>query len=112
MTKKLLKKYYPLLEALSKVESDVRVTILGFLDEQAYKALHECVRNCVTNPTFSNTTKEKVISELQDKKDLYRDILNLKGGNNKLKKNIIQIGGSGLGLILETTLPPLSKYLE
>lgn len=100
----LVVKHLPLLELLTKVNTDSRHKILKHCHSDLIKAIEECVFNVLKRNVL---LKQKRIEKLKKYKNILRKIGNSKTNINQKKKLIIQSGGNYLPILLK----PIVLYL-
>lgn len=100
----LIIKQLPLLELLTKVNSESRRKILKNCNSNLIKAIVECVRNVLKKNV---QLEAKRVKKLEVYKKTLRNIANSKKNIKGQKKLIVQTGGSFLPLLLT----PIVSYL-
>ena len=111
MRKRELKKVYPLLDVLARLNTNDRKTVIKFLNDQGYEAIYECIYNGLDNNDVSTTDRKFLRKGLLKDQNIYRQLLLGSRVTKRKKKHIEQVGGS-LGLLLATVLPILSNFLS
>lgn len=111
MSNVLTNRTYRLLDVLSRMESADRETLLDFLNEEGCEALTECIHNGLWNGELDRDYRKSIKSNLKKDEKHYRCILK-EHCPKKKRKHLVQVGGGGLGLILQAVLPVLKENLN
>lgn len=112
MRKHQISQVYPLLELLSRLEGEDRMKLIPFLNQTGCDGIYECIHNGLRSKLVSLESRKEIKKTLKSDADIYRCIL--KNGLCPLKKQkkLTQVGGKGLGLLLNSVLPLLSEHLK
>jgi hypothetical protein len=108
ITKQKLRKAYPFLKIIAKLNQEDRQVILQYIDENAVGIIAECVLNAITNKAINN--RKELRLETSGAKNICRYISNSKKKGTLKRKKIEKIGGS-LGMILAAVLPLLAQFI-
>lgn len=106
-----IKRVYPLLEVLSRLEESDRQIIVEFLNEAGCEGLTECVHNGLWSKAIDLDKRKLIKTNLKKDEASYRCILK-EGCSKKRHKKLVEVGGGGLGLILKSVLPLLKDHLN
>lgn len=112
MNKNKLRKLYPLLNVLSKLNDTDRQIIITYLNNEGCAGICTCIENALTNKTLSIQKREKLLNELSNDKRKFRSLLKEEGVENGKKFKTLKKVGGKVGVVLETVLPLLEKYIE
>jgi hypothetical protein len=110
MKKCNMKRLYPLLEVLSRMGESDRQIVVEFLNEAGCEGLTECVHNGLWSKALDADKRKAIKTNLKKDAEHYRCILK-EGCSKKRHKKLVQVGGDGLGLILNSVLPLLKEHL-
>jgi hypothetical protein len=99
------------LEVLSRLASNDRQVVVEFLNEVGCEALTECVHNGLWSKAVDGDKRKAIKSNLKKDEGHYRCILK-QGCAKKRQKKLVEVGGDGLGLILNSVLPLLKEHLS
>ena len=110
MNKRSIRKAYPLLKVISKLEPGERQVVFQYLTHDACEGIYECIHNGLTNPTLEDEDKRLLHKSLVPQKNKFRKLLKERDPEKK-KRSLIQVG-AGVGLILERVVPLLEEYLQ
>lgn len=110
MNKRTMKKVFPLLKMMSKMQPSERMGVIHFLSHDGCNGIYECIQNGLTNPTLAQEDKRLLQSTLTPQKRRLRKLLEEKDPEKK-KRALIQVG-DGVGIILEKVVPLLEEYLS
>lgn len=100
-----------MLKILQKLSDTEREILICYLNNDGCAGLYECIHNAVYNTTLRREQREKLQKELNRDKNKFRQILNEKTSADKKNKTLKKIGGK-VGIVLETVLPLLEKFVE
>lgn len=111
MKKCSMKRIYPFLEVISRLDLKDRQILVQFLDEEGCEAITECIHNALWSKSIDPQKRRAIKLSLKQDEDKYRCILK-EGCSKKRKKKLAEIGGGGLGVILDAVLPQLKEYIS
>jgi hypothetical protein len=111
MRRKQMKKLYPLLKILNKLDDKDREILLCYLTNDGCAGVYECIHNAMYNNTIPITQRQNLQKELKKDKFKFRRLLNKNISPEKKHKTLRKVGG-GVGKILQTVLPLLEKFVE
>lgn len=106
-----MQRAYPLLDVMSRMEVEDRKTLVEFLNSEGCQAVTECIHNGLFNKSIDPEKRKNIKVNLKQDEEQYRCILK-EGCSKKRQKQLVQVGGGGLGLILDAVLPILKENLN
>ena len=102
---------YQLLDVISRMTPEDRQILLEFFNEEGVEVVTECIHNGLYNADIDREQRKAIKVNLKKDVDKYRCIL--KGGcRKKRREQLVQVGGGGLGLILQTVLPIIRETIN
>ena len=108
--RKIIRKKYALLSALTKLKKDEFDVISNYLNDDAYEIFFESIHNSIYNPKVSLENKNKLKEVLWDDRKKIRRIANKKVDFGKRKKLISQVG-AGFPLIASLVIPIIAEII-
>jgi hypothetical protein len=97
-----------LVDLLADMSPCDRKTIIPYLNEEGCKSIYECVNNALYNKDIPAEKKRLIRKYLKNDVGCYRSLLKTNLHAKTKQKKLCQVGGRGLGLILEAVLPILT----
>ena len=110
ITKRRLRKAYPLLDLLTRLKPADRTTLLEFLNKDGCNAIYKCLENGLYNERIPASQRSLLASKLAGDKSALRDMISPRRAASTKQKRLVQSGGA-IGMILATVLPILANFL-
>jgi hypothetical protein len=110
MQKHKIRKLYPLLKILNKLSDEERQILICYLTHDGCAGIYECIHNAIFNVTLPKNQRQKIQKELQKDKGKFRRLFDDDLSLEKKHKTLRKVGG-GVGIVLQTVLPLLEKYI-
>jgi hypothetical protein len=111
MKKRDLRKIYPTLKLIAKLEDNERKELLPHLKSKICHSIYECVHNGISNEVELNYDD---ICLIRKKLSQHKKILRYLSDPNfchHTKRSKLNLISSGIGIILNAVLPILAQYL-
>ena len=110
VTKRRLRKAYPLLDLLTRLKPADRTVLLEFLNKDGCESVYKCIENGLYNDRIPAQKRSILASKLSAHKAAFRDMIHPRRAASTKQKRLIQSGG-GIGILLATVLPLLASFL-
>ena len=111
MRRRELKKLYPLLKIISKLDDNEREILIHFLTHQGCSGLYHCVWNGLNNTSLPHACREKMCHELKEHKDDLRFLAD-KHGDPKKKKEVLRKVVKPVSTVFSYVFPLMEKTLQ
>lgn len=112
MRRKELERVYPLIKLLSQLSPNDRKTVIVFLNEEGRGGLYDCIHNGISNSTLDRDRRKIIRKALLQtgEHENYRQLIKETLPNKKHQK-LVQVGGAGLGVLLNSILPVIAQHI-
>ncbi len=107
-----LQTLYPLIELLSRLCDKDRVIVLEYLNCDGCTAMYECIMNGLHNKAIPKEDRKKIRNAIQSQEKEFKYFQKKNGSKLKKRKELVKVGGAGVGLILESLLPLLTRHIS
>ena len=108
MRRRELKKLYPLLKIIAKLDDNEREILIHFLTHQGCSGLYDCVRNGLNNTSLPHTCREKMCNDLKEHKDDLRFLAD-KHGDPVKKKEVLRKVVKPVGTVFSYVFPLMER---
>ena len=112
MDAKSLRGVLPVLKMLQSVSSEDRINMLPHLAKPVHEGIVECIYNTTCNKHIPMEWKKVIKRHTMKDAETYKYLLKPNINLRKRQMKLQQIGGSGLGLILQAAVPVLEEVLH
>jgi hypothetical protein len=109
--RKKLTKLFPLLKLLTRLSSEERKALVGYINQEGCNAICQCIHNSITNQDIASQNRRNLKQKTAGVKETLRYLSNASKPVHLRQKKLSQIGGNPLGIILATVLPILANFL-
>lgn len=104
---------YPLLQVLAELDPEKRKIVIKFLNEEGCGGLYNCIHNGLYNDQLSKKRRraiKKCIVE-HGEQEKFRCVLEPDISPTDKQNRLVEIGGAGLGILLNALLPVLAQHI-
>ena len=108
MRRRALKKVFPLLRILSKLDEEDRRILLQYLTHDGCEGVYECVHNVLYNPNIPAEDRKQMHFQLNDHKEQLRFLASKKQKAEEKKKVLLR-ANKPLGPIFNYVMPMLQN---
>lgn len=112
MDKDSLRKILPALKVLQRIGPEERQTLIPFLPTNVTNGIYECIYNATCNSELPMRLRKYIKKNTIADAEQYKYLLKPNKSVRKRQKRLIQIGGGGLGHILNAVVPVLSHIVR
>jgi hypothetical protein len=112
MDARSLRNVLPVLKVLQGLSHEDRLNLLPHLASNVHDGIQECILNATCNSTIPLELKKIIKKHTMKDAEAYKYILKPNTTPRKINKKLQEVGGNGLGVILQAVVPVLERITQ